>query len=457
MPEKLVEIPFSNQAGSSAVKQNSREVLINLFAEVETSGRRQLNRRQRMCLSLLEELSGEKRAIEIAPDGTIYLVVANKAYSYASSTVTEIGTLSTSTGGCTIVFDDNGDVAFSDGATLYHWTGSTWSTPTTQSTVGTLTFLAGYAVYNEPGAGAGRFWWSNTNDMQTWGALDFATAEGKPDNLLRVWEDHNELWLFGAETIEIWPLSGGDPPFVRSASMDRGLGAALGVISEDNSVFWLGNDFIVYRADGYRPLRVSNHTIERMISDLTDAQKADCRAFTYSDQGHKFVTFVFPGALTVQYNVATGFWNVAKTYERSDWNVLGSQFTQTDIVLTGEGISQLSRGLNKDNGEVVERGGISAPIAAGARRVIMHSFFLDCEVGRAGEGVAPEIMLRVARDGETFGNETWRDAGTGETGEYGVRPTWRNLGMGRKMMVEIMTTDDFEFSILGADANVQVL
>lgn len=448
-----VEIPFANQAGASAVPQNSREILVNMFSEVEASGRRRINRRQRMCLALVEELSGEKRVIERGPDGTHYLVVGNKFYEFDGTTLSEEGTLDTSTGPCAIVFDDNGDVGISDGETLYHWTGVTFSEPTTQSDVGTLTFIGGFAVYNEPGSG--RFWWSAVNDMQAWDGLDFATAEGKPDILLRVWADHNELWLLGSQTIEVWPLSGGgDSPFSRTASMQRGCGAALSVISEDNSVFWLGDDGVYYRADGYRPMRVSSHTIERLIAELTAEERADCRAFAYTDQGHKFITLVFPGALTVQYNVATGLWNKCKTYERDDWDVLGSQFTQADYVLSGGGVSQLQRGINTDNGEVVERGGIAAPIS---KRVIVHHFFLDCEVGRAGEGVNPQIMLRVARDGETFTNETWRSVGAGEIGDYGRRAVWRNLGMGRRMTIEVMTTDDFEFSILGADANIKVL
>ena len=31
---------------------------------------------------------------------------------------------------------------------------------------------------------------------------------------------------------------------------------------------WLGDDWIFYRADGFRPMRISNHSIERMVADL---------------------------------------------------------------------------------------------------------------------------------------------------------------------------------------------
>lgn len=447
------EIPFGNQEGRSSVAQNSRETLINMFAEIETSGRRKLVRRQRMCLDPVHALIGEKRAIEKA-NGLHYLIVKDKFYTFDGAALTECGTLDTESGPCTMIFDDNGDVLMSDGVTAYHWTGVVFSKPETISEVGTLTFLGGFAVYNEPGMG--RFWWSGVNDMQAWDGLDFATAEGKPDVLVRVFEDHRELWLFGEETVEIWALSGGtDSPFTPQASMERGCGAALSVVGEDNSVFWLGDDWIVYRADGYRPVRVSTHSVERRIDELPEEARRACVAFTYTDQGHKFLTFRFPGFLTLQYNIATGFWNEARTFNRPDWEVLGPSFTKTDFVLTRAGISRPRRGLNTDDGVVVERGGVSAPIAQGAQRIVLRTFFLDCEVGRAAIGVTPKVMLRTARDGETFGNERVRDLAA--EGNYARRAIWRNCGMGRRITVAVMLTDDVEFTILGADVDAEAL
>src|SRR5690606_32530284 len=102
---------------------------------------------------------------------TYYAVIGNKFYTMVGTALTERGVLDTFVTRCTMVFDDNGEVAISDGTTLYHWNGSTFSKPTTESVVGHLTFLGGRAVYNEPGTG--RFWWSGPNDMQSWDGLDF--------------------------------------------------------------------------------------------------------------------------------------------------------------------------------------------------------------------------------------------------------------------------------------------
>ena len=448
-----IEVPFANQLGQSTVTQNSREVLTNMFAEVQISGRRQLIRRQRMCLDLVQELEGEKRAIE-KNAGFHYLVVGSRFYTFDGTDLTHRGTLDTSSGHCSIVFDDNGDVGIADGTKLYHWTGTTFSKPATGSAVGTLTFLGGFAVYNEPETG--RFWWSAVNDMQSWDGLDFATAEGKPDVLVRVFESYKQLWLFGEETTEIWSLSGGqDSPFSPYTVMERGCGAAYSVVGEDNSLFFLGNDWIFYRAEGYRPVMVSNPAVQAWVDQVPEAERSNCWGFSYTDGFNKFVTWVFPGYLTLQLNLSTNFWNIARTYGRDDWDVRGSQFTRSDFVLSGAGVSRLKRGINTDNGQTVWRGGVSAPISDGLARILINSFVLDAEVGRAALGINPQVMMRVARDGETFGNERWRSLG--EQGEYRRRGVWRGGGVGRRQTIEIGMSDDAEFTVLGAELEADQL
>lgn len=449
-----IEIPFANQEGQSSVTQNSQERLVNMFCEVQISGKSKLVRRQRMSVEQVYPLVGEKRCIE--KNGSVYyMIVGNTFYTYdGNSGLVTRGLLVSSTGRCTMVFDDNGDVLISDGETAYHWDGATLTTPDTQGDIGPLTFLGGFAVGNTPDTG--QFKWSASNDMQTWDALDFATAEGKTDHLVRVYAAQNELWLFGQETTEIWPLSGGaDSPFAYNASMQRGCGAAHSVVAEDNSLFWLGNDWIIYRADGFRPMAVSNPSVQEAISNVPEASRALCEAFSYTDGFNKFVTFNFPGYVTLQYNVATQFWNIASTYGQDDWDVLAAQYSQCDRYLTTTGLAQLVRGINTDNGGVFRRGGISPQLAAGNAKVALRSFFLDCEVGRAAIGVEPQVMMRKAMDGVTFGNERWRSLGT--IGQYRHRAIWRGCGVGRRMTVEVWFTDDADFSIMGAEAEGDIL
>lgn len=457
MASQQIEAPFAVQFGAAGVAQHTQETLINMYAEQPVGGRTQLLRRQRPGLRRVLALSGEKRCIEYH-NGTYYLVVGATLYSFDGASTTTLGTLGTSTGRCTMIFNDNDQIMVSDGTTGYYYDSGTLAVTTLPDgvTCGTLAYLGGYGVFND--AGTGQFYWTGLNDFSTVDALDFATAERAPDAIERVYVDHNELWLFGAATTEVWQLSGGsDSPFtpLGNAQLERGLAASYSVASEDNTVFFLGEDGIVYRADGYRPMRVSTHAIESAINDIPKSEWADAYAMVYTTRGHKFYTLTFPGRATFQYNMATGFWNRAKTFGYDDWKVVGSAGHESDYVLTTGGICELVAGLSTDESGILYRGGIGAPGWAGGNNIAVRSFFLDAEVGEAGQGVDANVMLRVARDGVSFGNELWRSLG--ETGDYARRTVWRNLGMGRKPVVQFGITDPVELTVIGVSAEVEVL
>lgn len=449
-----IDLPFASQEGKSSVAQNSQEMLVNMYAEVELSGVRKLLRKQRAALESVYAQTGEKRCIERF--GVYhYCIIGSTFYKFDGTTLTSLGTIGTATGRCTMIIDDNGKILVSDGATAYYWDGTVITTMSFPTAVGTLTYQGGFGIYNSPGTG--QFYVTGVNALNTVDPLDFATAESAPDPIVRVFVDHNELWLFGTRTTEIWQLTGGTDfpftPFVNS-QMERGCAAAFSVAKEDNTVFWLGDDLVIYRADGYRPQRVSTHPIERAIAAVPEAIRAQADAVMYSIGGHKFYTVRFPGYLTIQYNVATGFWNRAKTYGFEDWKILGSAGLSSDYILTDAGICRLSDALNQDEGGILERGGTAAPIYVEGKRVIVRWFRLECEVGGALAGVEPQVMLRIARDGELFGNERWRSLGVTATRKR--RVIWRNLGEGEKPTIDISFTDNARFAIMGSTGNLVV-
>jgi hypothetical protein len=466
-----IEIPFSQQEGKSESLQNSREQLTNMFVEIETSGRRRVIRRQRAGLEQIIPDTGIKRCIEKFGD-LHYVIIDMTLYQFDGETVTNVGTIpsGSTSSRCTMIMDDNGNILISNGTERFYWTGSIGAGSTTPAAAGTLAYLNGYGIFNVPDEH--QFFVTNLNDFSTVDALDFASAESSSDDLVRVFTDHNELWLFGKETTEIWQASGGaDFPFTPfvNAHMQRGCAAAFSVAADDNTVFWLGDDRVVYRADGYRPVRVSTHPIERAIEAIPEAIRAQADAFIYTHGGHKFYTIRFPNYLTLQYNIATGLWNRAQKYGFDDWPVMGSAGRRSDYVLTDEGIAQVVDGSasldfggspNMDESIRMRRSAVSAPIYANGNRVSCRSFRLDVEVGRVAQTGTididpdPEIMLRYAPDGETFGNERWRSLGT--TGNYKRRVVWRNLGIGERGTIEIAFTDDCELKIVGADADLVV-
>lgn len=455
MPE--IELPFATQAGESSVSQNSRETLMNMYSEVEVSGRKRLVRRQRAGLRQLLANTGTKRAHEYsAADGYDYLVIGDTFYRFDGVTLTSLGTLSSSSGRCWIIFNDNNDAMISDGSTGYVWNGATIATIVTPDShsVGPLAYQGGWGIYPVPGTG--QWYITAINNFSSVDALDFATAEAHPDPLLRIFIDHNQAFLFGTKTIEVWQLTGAsDFPFqpLTNSEIEGGLAAKNAVVSEDNTIIYLGDDRVIYRLEGYRQVRLSTGPIERAILDVSDASMADCDAFSYTSGGQKFVVFRFPDELTVQYNFATGFWNYCSTYGYDDWRIMGSAGGYSRYFSTPTGLVALDESKNTDESGIMRRLVRGSPGDANGRNMTVSKFEIDAEVGRAAIGNDANVMMRFAPDGETYGNERVRTLGA--TGEYITRLVWRDLGYGRRPTIEVSITDDVRFSIMTAYVDVE--
>lgn len=452
-----IELPFATQAGESSVTQNSRETLINMYSEIEVAGRKRLIRRQRAGLRQLLANTGSKRAHEHNDgDGYDYLVIGDSFSRFDGTTLTALGTLSSTLGRCWIIFNDNNDAMISDGAIGYRWNGTALATITTPDNVpvGPLASQGGRGLFPVPGTG--QWYITGVNDFDSVDALDFATAEAHPDPLRRIFIDHNQALLCGTRTMEVWQNTGAsDFPYqpLSNSQVQRGIAAPNAIVSEDNTTAFVGDDRVVYRLEGYRPVRISTGSIERRLLAVTDASMAECEMFSYTSGGQKFIVIRCPNELTAQLNLSTMLWNYCSTFGYSDWQILGSAGAYNRYFSTPTGIVALDESKNTDESAIMRRVVIGAPGDANGADLTVLKFELDAEMGRAPINGTAQIMMRFAKDGETFGNNRVRTLGV--TGEYGHRAVWRNLGHGRRPTIEISATDDFHFAIMSAIAEVE--
>jgi hypothetical protein len=334
----------------------------------------------------------------------------------------------------------------------------------------TVSYLDGYFIYIEPNSQL--VWSTALLDGTSIDPLDFASAEGSPDNLVSSIADHSEEWLFGTNTVEVW-YNAGNAGFplqrIQGAFMEIGCAATFSVAKLDNSIFWLGADTrgkgIVYRVKGYSGVRVSTHAVEWHIQQYENI--SDATAYTYQQDGHAFYVLSFPSAnATWVYDVATdvwheraGFFNGAFTRQRATCQT----FFNSTIVLgdyqTGE-IYSYDLSLFSDGGRTQKwiRSWRALPTNTNTlMRTAQHSLQLDCEsgVGLNGnvQGSDPQIMLRWSDDGgHTWSNEHW--VSMGQIGEYGKRVIWRRLGMTLKLrdrVYEVSGTDPVPVFIMGAN------
>ena len=250
----------------------------------------------------------------VASGGKLYRVDGNFA-------VTELGLIN---GSGPVSMSDNGTqlfVACNPDAFIYNSSTGVFGQITDPDFPGAVTvgYLDGYFVFNEPNSQ--RFWVTSLNDGTAIDPLDFASAEGNPDDVVSLMVDHREVWLFGSNTVEVWYNAGlADFPLARieGAFMETGCLAPYSVAKLDNSVFWLGSDArgngIVYRNQGYNAQRVSTHAIEWQIQQYNVLN--DAIGYSYQQDGHSFYVLVFPAAqATWVFDVSTGAW-----HERAFWD-----------------------------------------------------------------------------------------------------------------------------------------
>lgn len=134
----------------------------------------------------------------------LYAVVSNTLYSINNAGVTAVlGSLSTYSG--RVYIADNGtQMMIVDGANGYIYNFNTLAfvkiTDVDFPGGDTVTFFNGRFVVNKPNSG--QFYISALYDGLNWDALDFATAESDPDNIVRVMTEAGQLVIYGERTTE---------------------------------------------------------------------------------------------------------------------------------------------------------------------------------------------------------------------------------------------------------------
>lgn len=447
---------------------------MNLYPEIDESGH---GKEQEIAslvatpgLLLLSTIgTGPIRGEFTTSTGALFLVSGNELYQVDSSFVgTPLGVLNSSVGA--VSFAENGiDLCIVDGEDGYFWSfaGSTFNQITDPAFpgAGKVTYQDGYFIFYEPNTQ--EFFISGLNAV-TFDALDIASAEAQPDNLIGILSDHRDLWLFGTETIEIWFNSGAaDFPFerIQGAFLEQGLAAPFSVAKMINTVFWLGRDNkgagMVFMAQGYQPQRISTHAVEQAIQSYGDI--TDATAYTYQENGHHFYVLNFSSANTTWvYDFITSSWherayNNEGVLERHRASCHAYAFSKHVVGDYQNGnLYQLTSSVYSDNGAEIIRRRRAPHLTQGLKRIFHSSFQLDIETGTGLDGIAqgtdPQVMLRFSDDGgHSWSNEKWTSFG--KIGQRKRRAIWRRLGQSRDRVYEVTISDPVKVAIIGAEIN----
>lgn len=303
------------------------------------------------------------------------------------------------------------------------------------STLNSVGFLNGYFLF---GVDDGRFFGSSINEGSSIDALDFATAEGNPDGLVRLFVHASQVFLFGSSSIEIWVYDEReDFPFVRlkGAVIPLGIAGRSAVNEVSGRLYFVDNFGIVRRLDnGYTPTRISNVGVETDIHEAIQAGES-IHVWGYLDGGHEFVV-VGSTNFTWVFDNVLGVWHNRQTYRYSRWQArhyaycFGKHLVASDI---SGGIFELDKTAHDEDGQDLIWTVRTPLVSTFPNGASIPELSLLLETGAAPGGSAseedsnPQIMMRVTKDGyKTWSAERWKSLGA--EGDYRKRVRWHRLG-----------------------------
>jgi len=427
-------------------------------------------------ISLFAELDGANRGSH-KMSGSAYFINGERLYEVLRSGVSiDRGEIR---GGNRVSTADNGRylVIVSPGYASYVFdnTNNTLETITDRDfrAASTVRFKDGYFLFS---ASAGDvFFSSRLNEPTRYDALDYAAAEISPDYIVALHINHNELFVLGEETCEIFQNVGGVGfPFQRidGANIQKGCHAPASVVEFDNTFLFVGGGLnersAVWRMSGSSSaVKISTAAIDHAIQQFSEQEIKDSFAWTYSQDGNFFAGFTFSGSAgkTFVYDATASAlsgeptWHERQSGERdAEWRV-SSVMMAYDKILVGDlqsgKIGVLDADVKTEYGNPIFRQRSSKPFSGDGMPVFAGELALTMESG-VGSDIEPIVRLDWSDDGgRTFGSELQR--GFGKVGEYESIPIWRRLGrFPRERVIRFTTTAPVTCNILKLEAEIDV-
>jgi len=414
--------------------------------------------------------SGTPRGMHThAQTGVVYKVTDTTLYSMDSDgTETSIGTIA---GSGLVIFDDQYDNTGTIGAKLL-------ITTTTEGyiydiTAGTLTqvtdsdYVAGGSVISIQQLAVwqldlNRFAVGDGGDPGTIQNENISAALVASDNLVRIARFREGVYMMGSTTVEPYYIgtTGTGNPLVaiQNGTMAIGLIDRGCVDSNDDFLYWIGDDKRLHRTSAYDPQSVTPPAIHNDLSKL-DFTGARVRCITRD--GQNFVQ-IFTSTKTWCYSETTNEW-FELAYKAGEEIALAYDYTYAynkHLIMSriDSKILELDEDTYTENGQTIIRERITAPINASALgknggRLIAKRAELIIESG-VGNLTAPNPLIMISHSidgGQSFSNEQWIEAG--RDGENNLRVEYYFMASFRQIQFKIRTSDPnfFTFHSMALD------
>lgn len=318
-----------------------------------------------------------------------------------------------------------------------------------------VAWVDGYFVFTERDTDV--FFTCELDDPLNFDALDFASAEWKPDILITPIILRRTLFLAGKQTIEAQQNTGGvDFPFQRyqDVMVDVGFaGREAGVVTND-TMYFLASDRTVRRLDGITAVRISNHDIERQIKTWPNPDQTIATAHVW--EGHLFVTFRNPAG-TIVFDQSTELWPERKSFGSETWRAtFYARCFGHDLFADSRAgtIFRLDANTHTEANEplIFE---MTTPYAyAQGLDFSVDEVEVIAQTAVGSLTLNPKITLETTKDGEVFEHRIERRMG--KTGERKKRIGFGPQGSADAMAFRLTIADPVRRAILGVYVDIDV-
>jgi len=317
-------------------------------------------------------------------------------------------------------------------------------------------YIDSYICAVEP---LGRYWFtSDLANATSYDGTNRYSAESAPDAILGLLVSHSQVWVFGSRTIEQFQDTGAnDITFQtnKGSVIEKGAAGRYCFARMDNTIYWLGNDGIVYSAaGGTAAVRVSTHAVEQ---DIDGRDLANVKAFVWIDRGHSVLYLDFPDGHTWGFDASAGLWHRRQSHGLTRWRV-------NDIIAWNGGwygtdfangnIYKIDWDEYTENGEPLVAMRRTSYLSSNQNRVKNSAVELVMDTGHGPVDGESCVNLRYSDDnGYTWSN--YRQILLNDISNRGFRVRFTRLGSFYQRVYEIMVSSNVKKDIVSASGSFE--
>lgn len=392
-------------------------------------------------------------------EGSLFVVAGNSLYqldsgnvAYVRGTIPGVGRVSIShnqiTGGNEVLIV-NGFSGY-----VYNTVDQTLVQVTDAGYPGAIVadYVDSYLVQVEPFR---RFWFhSDLANALEYNTLDRYEAEASPDRMVTLAVFFREVWVFSERTTEVFVNTGAATGTFQRATgsvIEKGCAGRFAVGKTDSGLFWLGDDGVIYRANGYTPERISTHPIESAIASL---DRSSCYTMVWEDEGHSVIYFAFPNGPCFGFDASTGLWHRRQSQGLDGWRIghlerWNGKYVAGDIY--GGGLFELDWNTYTEAGEPLICERTSGTFADAQNELFYSDLELVLDTGSADNHA---VQVSYSDDfGRNFTN--WKQRSLGNIGQYAKRVRFFRLGRSRNRIWRIRVSSAGKRDLISASLTVQ--